>query len=350
MTKAFAATALLLALAASVQAAEPKTVAEVADYRGADRQAVFEAGAKKEGALLVYTIGTQSDPMLEVYQKKYPSVRLEIFRAPTPELTRRVFEEYKADKKIVDVLDMSTGGLQQMREASFLQTYYTPEMSAYPASAMEASKLWVFDYEAFVSLGFNTDAVSVADSPKTYDDLLNPKWKGKMAVSDNGSTLPHWVGGVLVTKGEDYLKKLGQQDVKVFNVLGRALSNLVVSGEVPMSPVIYNSHMRNSKGKGAHVDWHALGPVYSNVNALALAKGAPHPFASMLYIDYTLSHEGQALRVQIGDDSARNELAAPEKPKEILYLTERPDYAREYEQWTELSKRIFGKGRAPDGK
>ena len=344
--KKLAALAFVI-LASAAHAAEPKTVAEVAVYKGADRTALFEAGAKKEGSLLVYTIGTQSDPMLDRFQQKYPYVRLEVFRSPTNELTRRVLEEYKADRKVVDVLDMSTGGLQVMRGAGHLQAYDTPEMSAYGPAAMEPGKLWVFDYEAYVSLGFNTAAVSPAEAPKTYDDLLDPKWKGKMAVSDSGTTLPHWVGATALTKGEGFLTKLSQQNIATFNVLGRALSNLVVSGEVAMSPVIYNSHMRNSKQKGAKVDWHALGPVFSNVNALALAKGAPHPFASMLYIDFTLSKEGQTMRVEIGDDSARIDLAAPDKPKDILYLTERPDYEREFERWTDLSKRVFGKGKAP---
>jgi iron(III) transport system substrate-binding protein len=342
---------LLAAFVSSAQAAEPKTVAEIATYKGADRMAVLEAGAKKEAALLVYTIGTQSDPMLERYQQKYPYVRLEVFRSPTNELTRRVLEEYKANRKVVDVLDMSTGGLQVMRATGgILQAYDTPEMVAYGPTAIESNKLWVFDYEAYVGLGFNTASIPVAEAPKTYDDLLDPKWKGKMAVSDSGTTLPHWVGATVLTKGEGYLTKLSQQNIATFNVLGRALSNLVVAGEVAMSPVIYNSHMRNSKSKGAKVDWRAPGPVYSNVNALALAKGAPHPFASMLYIDFTLSKEGQTMRVEIGDDSARIDLAAPEKPKEILYLTERPDYERDFERWTDLSKRVFGKGKAPDAK
>lgn len=341
---------ILAGLAVSAEA-EPASLGEIASYRGADRQAVFESGARKEGTLLVYTIGTQSDPMLKRYQDKYPYVRLEVFRAPTTELTRRILEEYKAGRHIADVFDMSTGGLQIMRDAGYLQPYFTPEMNAYPPEAMEPNKHWVFDYEAYVSLGYNTDAVTPAESPKTYDDLLAPKWKGRMAVTDNGSTLVNWVGATLLVKGEDYLRKLGQQNVTVYNVLGRALSNLVVSGEVAMSPVIYNSHMKNSRAKGAHVAWQALGPVFSNVNALALPKNPPHPFAAMLYIDFTLSKEGQSMRVAIGDDSARLDLAEPEKPKEILYLTERPDYEREFEQWTTLSKRIFGAGKArPDAK
>jgi hypothetical protein len=151
---------LLVGFVSSVHAAEPKTVAEIATYKGADRMALLEAGAKKEGALLVYTIGTQSDPMLERYQQKYPYVRLEVFRSPTNELTRRVLEEYKANRKVVDVLDMSTGGLQVMRgTGEILQAYDTPEMAAYGPSAMEPNKLWVFDYEAYVGLGFNTASV-----------------------------------------------------------------------------------------------------------------------------------------------------------------------------------------------
>lgn len=351
MKRRLAVPILVAALAAaflpdsSAMAAET-TVAAVAGYTGADREAFLEAGAKKEGSLLVYTIGTQSDPMFKRFQEIYPYVRLEVFRAPTPEITRRVIEEYKVGRHTADVLDISTSGLQAMRDERILQPYHSPEASAYAPDAREPNKLWVFDYEAYVGLGFNTRDVPPEIAPRTYDDLLDPRWKGRMTVSDNGSTLPNWVGATLLTKGEDYLRRLGRQDVRVYAILGRALSNLVVSGEAPLSPLIYNSHMKNSRAKGATVDWRALGPVYANVNAVALARNAPHPHASMLYIDFTLSKEGQTMRVEIGDDSARIDLAPPDKPKEILYLSERPNYAAEYERWTDLSKQIFAKGKA----
>jgi iron(III) transport system substrate-binding protein len=242
-------------------------------------------------------------------------------------------------------MDVTTGGLQIMRDAGILQPYTTPEAAAYPASAIEANKHWIFDYEAYHGFGYNTKQVSAAEAPKSFDDLLNPKWKGKMVLSDNGSRLADWIGVLSVHKGEAFIRSLGKQDFTVYNISGRALANLVVSGEAAMSPTITNSHVKNSVGQGASVAWHTIGPTMANVNALALARNAPHPHAAMLYIDFILSKEGQAMRVQIGDDSARTDMPSPDKPKETVYLTERPDYAAEYEKWIVLGRQIFGRGR-----
>src|SRR5690348_13933505 len=110
-----AATIGALLLTTGLANAEPKTVAELALYKGADRQAILEAGAKREGALEIYTTGTQADPVFEAFQKKYPYVRIDAFKANSPDVTRRILEEYKAGKYVADVIDLSIGGLGAMR-------------------------------------------------------------------------------------------------------------------------------------------------------------------------------------------------------------------------------------------
>jgi iron(III) transport system substrate-binding protein len=335
-----AAFAILIGKTAAAQ-----SVAEIAAYAGPDRQAKLEAGAAKEGSVQISTVGTQSEPLFKRLREKYPAVKFEIYRSPTTDATRQIMEEYKAGRYVVDVMDVTTGGLQVMRDAGILQPYQTPEMVAYPKEAIEAKKYWVFDYQAYHGFGFNTKLLSPADAPKTFDDLLDPRWKGKMALSDNGGRLADWIGVLSVTRGLDFVRSLGKQDFTVYNVSGRALANLVVSGEAAMSPTITNSHVKNSVAQGATVQWRALGPVLANVNALALAAKAPHPNAAMLYIDFILSKEGQDIRTKIGDDSARLDLASADKPKEILYLSERPDYPTEFEKWVVIGRQVFGKGR-----
>src|SRR5262249_14908560 len=130
-------------------------------------------------------------------------------------------------------------------------------------------------YEAYVSLGFNTKLVPADQAPKTWDDLLDPKWTGKMSLSGRSSTFSHWVGNLVLTKGDDFVMKLGQQKFSVYEIAGRALSNLVVSGEVPLSPEIYDSHMANSQRQGASVSWRALGSVYAGAGAAAVAAKSP---------------------------------------------------------------------------
>jgi iron(III) transport system substrate-binding protein len=320
------------------------SVAEIVNYQGPDRTDRLVAGAQKEGSILIYTVGTQSDPMLKRFQEKHPYIRVEVWRGDAPEVTRRVLEEYKAQHYVVDSIDLSSAGQQQMRDAGVLQPYWTPEMAAYPAAAIGAQKHWVVDYEGYIGLGYNTKALSPSEAPKSLEDLLDPKWAGRMSISGQPSSLGNWTGAMIRDKGEDFVRKLGKQKITVWQIDGRALSNLVVSGEVPLSPQIYDSHMRNSAMKGAPVAWRALDGVYANVNLLSIAAKAPHPNAAMLYTDFTLSWEGQSMRVEIGNQSARNDLPSPDKPKKIHYLSEEPDFAANFDKWVALAKQVFGAG------
>ena len=339
--------ALLAALAGLPAQAAPRTVAEVAQYEGADRQAVLEAGAKKEGQVLLYTVGTQTQPVLEAFMKKYPFVRLGAFRGDASVVARKVLEEYKAGRHTVDAIDMNTGGLQPLRAEGYLQPYKSPELLAIRKESIEPSSLWALSYESYLSLGYNTKAIAEKDVPRTYEDLLDPKWQGKMAVPGT-STFPNWVGAILLErgkeKGEEYLKRLARQKIRIYEISGRAVANLVVSGEVPLSPVIYSSHMANSIDDGASVDWVALGPVYSTVGGVALAAKSPNPHAGMLYVDFMLSREGQIMRQKLGYATARTDLQNKEKPSKILYLSERPTYNEEFEAWQDTARRIFGRG------
>ena len=337
----FLATALLSSQ--QVRAA-PQTVAEVAMYDGADRAAVLEAGARKEGQMLLYTPGGQINPIADRFQAKYPYIRLEILRGETPELTRRVMEEYKAQRHTVDAMELDEGPLALLREAEILQPYFSPQMSVYPAGAIEPGKRWVSSYESYKGLGFNTKLVSPEEAPRTYDDLLDSKWKGRMATAS--SSIPTWIGGVLAIKGEDYIRKLGKQEMTVYSVQGRALSNLVVSGEVALSPVVFNSHMHDSANRGASVAWRPLDGVYALVAAMATTTKSPHPHAAMIFIDFMLSKEGQTMRQDMGYVSARGDLTSPDKPKQVVYGSQIPDLAAKFEQWNLLGQQVFGKGRS----
>ena len=347
-TGALVATALASAFALTMASADaaPQTVAEIALYTGADRQVVLEAGAMKEGALQIYSTGTQNQPIVDAFAKKYPYVKVNFFRADGSSLARRWIEEYKAGRFLADVFDGGSTSLPPMRDAGVLQAYKSPEMAAMREEGIVGGPqgpLWANNYESYLSLGYNTKLISEAEVPKTYDDLLDPKWQGKMAIAGS-NTLGNWIGAAVLDKGEDYVRKLGAQKVKIFNVSGRAVANLVVSGEVPLSPASFDSHIANSKSEGASVAWRALGGVYSTTGAVALALKAPHPSAAMLYIDFMLSKTGQEMFKQIGYASARNDIESKEKPSKVYYLAQRPNYPEESEKWSLLGRQVFGRG------
>ncbi len=184
--------------------------------------------------------------------------------------------------------------------------------------------------------------VSDIEAPSTLDDLLDPKWQGKFAVPGT-TTLTNWIGALVLDKGEDYVRQLGRQKIRIYQVSARAVANFVVSGEVALSPALYNSHIANSRAQGASVAWRPLGGVYSTTGGLAFAAKAPHPHAAMLFIDFVLSPEGQSIYQKLGYASARTDFTNPEKPPKIHYLTDRRSYFEDYENWSALGRQVFGK-------
>ena len=343
ISRAFGALALGMTLIIPRQVpAAPQTVEEIANYKGADRQSILETGTKKEGRLQIYTTFTQNEPM-DAFRQKYPYIRVEVLPTTTTGATRRMMEEYKAGRHVVDLINQPTAALMELRNAGLLQPYHSPEMEKLQPDAVEADHYWADNYHSFVGLGFNTNEVSAAEAPRTYEDLLDPKWKGKMAVTGRPSALPNFVGTLLLIKGEDYVRRLGQQEPTVYDFSAQALANLIVSGEVALSPQVYSSHLSNSKRKGAPVEWRPLGPVFGQINGAALAKSAPNPHAAMLFNDFILSREGQMIMQMLGYSSPRTDLASEGTPEKVIDLYSQPNYQQEFEKWDALAGQVFKK-------
>ncbi len=164
-------------------AAEPKSVDEIANYSGADRQQILEAGAKAEGALMVYATGTQIQPLIDRFEQIYPYIKVAMPRADSGDVARKTYEEYNAGLYQVDVFELSSYGLLPLRDENILQPFTSPEGADFAPTAFEAQHRWVSVRESYVGIGYNTKLIAPADAPKTYKDMLDPKWKGKMAIS-----------------------------------------------------------------------------------------------------------------------------------------------------------------------
>jgi iron(III) transport system substrate-binding protein len=337
--------ALALCVATLPALAAPRTVGEIANYAGADRQQLLEDGARREGALMLYATGTQIQPLLDRFTQKYPFIKVAMPRASSIDVTRKVIEEYGAGLYQVDAYELSSYGLVVQREQGLLQPFSSPELADYDQTTIEPGHNWVSVRESYLGIGYNTQKISAQDAPKSYQDLLAPQWKSKMAISGSLSTSANWVGGMAISLGIDYVKKLGQQDIRVYELSGRALANLTIAGEVPLSPTIYNSHVEASRAQGAPIAWNLPGPVAVTDTSTALALKAPHPHAAMLLIDFLLSKEGQAIYRELGYVPSRNAMAPKDLPvMQKLYLTNRPNYVQEFEGWAALAQQTILKG------
>jgi len=261
-------------------------------------------------------------------------------------LIKRALEEIRAGQYIADVI-ATTGEQMDLlkREGVFLE-HYVAEARNYPEDVKHKGKngfYYVGHYETYASLGFNTSVIPPADAPKTMPDLLNPKWKGKMSIVST-TTGTRWIGSTLEAFGREYLDKLAEQDVKVQNMSGAALSGLVVSGEVPLSPTIFDANITQAKQKGAPVEWRPLEPVVTTVAYAGLTLKAPHPHAALLYLDWLHSKEGQLMIQKGGLWSPREDIGSLTQKFKKSYIDEKygPEEAeKKYAEWDKLMQQLF---------
>ncbi len=168
----------------------------------------------------------------------------------------------------------------------------------YPSELKDPKGFWGSTNVYFMTLGYNTRSVKAAELPKSYEDLLNPRWKGQMMwATSRGSGAPQFIGNIFVTMGQEagkaYLQTLKQQNIATSTASARQILDMVIAGEYPMAIQIFNHHAYISKTAGAPVDWQPLEPVTATNNTIGVAKNAPHPYATMLFIDFVLSRQGQ---------------------------------------------------------
>ncbi len=301
--RTFAAATLTAALAAisGVPSAAAFTADEIAMLKGPDREKILLEGAKAEGKVVLYSamiVDQALRPLVAAFKAKYPAVDLEFWREDSTKILQKVLAERRANAQLVDVVEWG-GGVPSAIEAGVIAPFYSPSLDVYPKAYYDQQGRYAATRLGYYGMAFNTKLVAEADVPKTYDDLTNPKWKGKISwpVSEQGSTefIIHSMMHMGEARGEAFLKKLAAQELIAFTGSARSLVDRVGQGEVPLAIQIYAHHPLISKAKGAPLDVQMMDPIPSDVSAIQLVKGAKHPHAAMLLIDFVLSKEGQTV-------------------------------------------------------
>jgi iron(III) transport system substrate-binding protein len=308
---------------------------------GPDRRDRLEQGARREGGLLLYTTGTQIQPLMDRFTSKYPFIKLQLYRADSAQVTKKIMEEYRAGYYEADGFELAADALLLPRSAGILQPFSSPELAAYDAAALDPGRNWAPVRESYTGIAYNTKLIPPEQAPKVWADLAKPEFKGKIAMPGSTSSTAEWVGIQILANGEDFLRKLGQQDIRVYQITARAVANLVASGEVAILARASNAHIAADKAKGAPVAWVAPGPTAVTDTVVAITSKAKHPHAMMLMIDFLLSEEGQRMYMEIGYNSARKGLEDPDTPKQKVYFSTHPNYVEEFDHWAELWNKIF---------
>jgi iron(III) transport system substrate-binding protein len=325
------------------QMVKPMSIAEIAVYNKPDREKMLYEGAKKEGKLMWYTslTGGPNTEAPKIFEAKYPGVKLEVYRGDSDAIIQRVLQEAQAKRFLVDTIETTFPVLKVMQEFKLLTPYFSPHSGQYPDEAKEKADkglvYWVTDRESYISVAYNTNSVQGNAVPKNFDDLLNPELKGKIgfATTDTGSRV---IAAMLKSKGAEFVQKLKAQQISLHSVSGRAILDMVISGELGVSPTVFLSHSRVSISKGAPIKWVPMDLVPANAGGVAIPANAPHPHAALLFGDFLLSPEGQKFLAKFGLDSAMN------KPEFKRFYAEAgmtaSQYEKENEKWEKLLREI----------
>lgn len=343
--------AFLLALALLVAgpglpqaAADQAAVAAIAQFEGPDRTQRLIEGARKEGSLTLYTSLTVEDmaALNSAFEKKY-GVKVRMWRAAADKVLQRAVTEARGGRFDVDVLEASTPALESLHRENLLAPVKSPYQADLMPDAVPAHRAWVGSRLNVFVHAYNTDLVKKAELPKTYQDLLHPRWKGKLGIE---AADEDWFASVVNGLGEEAGLKLFRTLAAGNGISVRKghtlLTKMVASGEVPFALTVYNFTAEQLKQKGAPMDWYVMQPAVARANGLGLARNAPHPHAALLYYDFMISEEGQRIL------SSRDFLPTSKKfdsPfKNIpLKLVDPAQMLDESDKWTRLYDEIFVK-------
>ena len=266
--------------------------------RAAD-PALVEA-AKKEGEVIWYTTQIISQlvrPVSAAFEKKY-GIKVRSTRANSTELSVKIINESRAGRPQSDVFD-GTSTVVPLKKEGFVLQWLPDPAKSYPAAYKDPEGYWVANNLFFLTPGFNTALVPKGTEPRSYQALLDPKWRGKIAwsTSPTSSGGPGFIGTVLTEMGTEsgmlYLRELSKQRIANIGSAAREVLDQVIAGEYPLALQIFNHHTVISGKKGAPVDWIKMEPVTGTLSVISVHKNAPHPNAAKLLVDFITSPEGQ---------------------------------------------------------
>ena len=296
-----ASAALMCLFPVLLAASAARAQSDILTYKGADRQQRLLDGAKKEGKLTFYSamiVNQALRPISDAFQKKYPFIKMGYWRADSEDLMAKYMAEYRSDNVVGDVLE--AGGAGELAvQAGVAQPMWSPEFDAIPEQRRDPRGLWAPTRMNYFSTAFNTKLIKAEDAPRTYEDLLDPKWKGKIAWTlGTASAAPLFITNLRVAWGEekamDYFKKLAEQKIINFGSgSARVLVDRVMAGEYPIALQIYAHHPMISAKKGAPVTSRLFDPTPSTSGTIVIPKGSKNVHAALLLLDFILSKEGQ---------------------------------------------------------
>jgi len=273
------------------------------------------AAAKKEGTIVFYTsIELQTAEKIgEAFEKAYPGIKVQVERSGAERIFQRLLQERGSNIHAADVVEASDMTmLFTWKHESWLAPFVPVDVMKWPTNQRDPDGCFASERLTLAPIVYNTKLVKPEDAPKSFADLLDPKWNGKIVKAHPGysGTIMTVTFEISRDIGWDFYKKLGQQHIMQVQSAADPLKR-VMQGERPIAADGTEYTMLQMTSRGA-----PLALVYPSEGTPSIPGGvgvmvdAPHPNAARLFTVYLFSLDGQKLLV----DMARMRSFHPDAP------------------------------------
>jgi iron(III) transport system substrate-binding protein len=302
------------------------------------------AAAKREGSVNVYASMAEKDlrRLVAEFERRY-GIKVNVWRSGKNKVLQRVVTEARAGRFEVDVVHNPSPEMELLHRERLLQPVRSPYQDQLIPEAVARHREWAGPRVYIFVQAYNTNLVKKDELPKTFEDLLDPRWKGRIAIEGKEQewfyTLVHAMGE---DKGLRFFRELVERNGVSVRSGNALLNNMVIAGEVPLALTMYSYLAEQSKRAGAPIDWIALKPTIAYTDGIGIVKRAPHPEAALLFYDFVLS-DGQALLAGLNHviSSRKNEAAIRKFDPTFIDVDA---VLADYDRWTKIFEdTIYGR-------
>jgi len=301
--------------------------------------------ANREGEIVWYTPTAIEDSqrIIQAFEKKYPGIKVRLFRNRETALLPRIFSEKQAGRPIVDVTSLRGIGYYQLWKRNLIQPYISPESAVYPKGFKDPKGYWTDLYDTYYVWSHHTGLMK--NPPRSYEEIVHPRYRGRIGMDTDEV---EWYAGLIESWGKEraarFLKNLAAQQIR-FRDGHTLIAQLMAAGEFEIT-LAFSERIDKMKSDGAPVEWiTTFDPIIVSIHPIAIASDAPHPEAARLFVDFSLSKEGQSLVRASGRISPRPDIPPPSpqsNPTKLKLHPVQPEGTADYEgllkEWREIFK------------
>jgi iron(III) transport system substrate-binding protein len=328
------------------QTAESK-LAALEKLPAQERQQRLLEGAKNEGEAVVYANMDVSamKPLTDGFMKRYPGTKATSVHFSGAAIITRIDTEARAGKPVSDVVLSAQLGVLALIEKKVAARYRSPEREFYREGFKDKEGFWTAYMTNVMVSAYNTRLVKKEEAPRTVEDFLKPRWKGKLTMDSQSYV---WFGTMMQYLGEEaglrFMKRLNEQNIS--HQRGRRLmTQLVAAGEFDMAVETNLNSVLTFSRQGAPLYFAPIQPYFLSPSLVFMSASAPRPYTGALFIDYLLSEEGQRIIITTNRMPAHVKVKSPESQLlegQDVRVPDIFDIGRRYQAIGNRYREIFG--------